>query len=69
MNLFEERMAICKSCAIYKSDTQTCSALLWIDPTTNTASDSAKPGYIRGCGCYLPNKCKHDFNRCPAGKW
>lgn len=69
MELFEERMNICKNCAIYASATQTCSAQLWLDPVTNTAYDSAAPGRIKGCGCYLPNKTKREENSCPAKKW
>lgn len=66
----EERWNICKRCPLYtiRYGGQ-CNNKLWLDVDTNDVSTSAKPGYIRGCGCLLENKIKNPASVCPCGKW
>lgn len=69
MSFIEERLTICKNCAIYNTAKQQCSAYLWIDPSTNTAYSSRREGAYKGCGCYIPSKVQRESNVCPANKW
>lgn len=65
----EERLKICKNCGIYSSSNTTCNSSLYVNPENNDVSSTAKPGYIKGCGCFIPNKIKRETNHCPANKW
>lgn len=67
--MVEERKTICRKCSIYVVDEEKCSSILYVNPETNDCSLQAKPGYIKGCGCYIPTKVKRESNHCPAGKW
>lgn len=67
--MIEERLAICKVCAIYNSAQEKCSSILYLNPENNDISLTPKDGYIKGCGCYCPSKVKRESNHCPAGKW
>lgn len=65
----EERKKICFACPIYQSSQQRCNPKLWLNPDTNEVSTYSKPGYIRGCGCYIMTKMKNLNSHCVAGKW
>ena len=66
----EERLRICRKCPIYNpQDGGRCNSRLWLNPSTGEVSTYAKPGYVRGCGCYVSTKTKNPNNHCIAGKW
>lgn len=64
-----ERLQICKRCPIFKPSDETCNSNLWINPNTDEISDTAKPNYIRGCGCKVMIKMRNKNSHCIAGKW
>lgn len=64
-----QRTKICRACPICDTDKEVCNAKLYINPDTNDVSTIAKPGYIKGCGCYLKYKIENINKHCPAGKW
>lgn len=63
------RLRICKMCGIYDSVRKLCNGDLFINPNNNDVSTIAKPGYFKGCSCYIPRKVLNDDAKCPAGKW
>lgn len=63
------REQICKNCPIFSPINNRCNPKLWVNPNTNEVSTFAKPGFIRGCGCYLEMKWKSQNSHCIAGKW
>jgi hypothetical protein len=65
----EERLKICRACSIYNSIKEQCSSILYVNPENNDISLMEKPGYFKGCGCFVPSKVKRESNHCPAGKW
>ena len=65
----DERMEICENCPIYSSVRGLCNPKLYLNPDTNDVSTTYKPGYIRGCGCFIKFKMKNRNNHCIAGKW
>lgn len=65
----EQRMEICESCPIYSPVKAQCNPRLYLNPDTDDVSTTAKPGYIRGCGCYVKVKMRNKNNHCIAGKW
>ena len=71
MNEFsiDKRFEICKRCPIYNPTKQQCNSSLWINPDTDAISTTAKPGFVRGCGCFINVKAKNRNNHCIAGKW
>ena len=60
---------ICRNCPIFNPVREVCNPNLWINPDTNEISVKSKPGYIRGCGCFLKYKWKNSSSHCNAGKW
>lgn len=64
-----DRFDICNQCGIYDSDRKLCNGDLFINPDTNDVSVTKLPGYIKGCGCYIPRKILSIKAKCPAGKW
>ena len=72
MGMLEERMAICKNCAIVKIDKELgliCDSRKYLNPKTNEASWFKKDGWIKGCGCLLRSKTSNSKSHCPAKKW
>lgn len=65
----DERMEICRKCPIYSSARGICNPKLYLNPETNDISIAPKPGYIRGCGCFIKFKMKNPHLHCVAGKW
>ena len=63
------RLKICEHCGIYDSERKLCNGSLYINPNNNDVSTTAKPGYYKGCGCYIPRKVLNANAKCPAGKW
>jgi hypothetical protein len=66
------RMEICRKCPLYtdrRAGGPVCSSYLYINPNTNEISLRRKEGYVKGCGCVIPNKVKSPDAACPAGKW
>lgn len=63
------RLRICEKCGIYDSVRKLCNGDLFINPNTNDVSTIAKPGYFKGCSCYIPRKVLNADAKCPAGKW
>lgn len=69
-DISEVRMNICKACPIFSPKFGgMCNRKLWLDPKTNDVSFEEKEGYIRGCGCKLPQKTSVIDEFCNAGKW
>lgn len=69
--LFEERIAICKKCPLFKL-TKTgpiCNPQLYLNVETNIAYSSEGPQRKRGCGCRLNAKARLEEAVCPANKW
>lgn len=70
-SLYEERIAICEKCPLYKLDKirgPVCDSNKFISPDGTKWSWFRKDGYIRGCGCGL-RKAKNPANKCIVGKW
>lgn len=63
------RTKICRDCPICDQIREVCDAKLYVNPETDDVSTVAKPGYIKGCGCYLKYKIQNINKHCPAGKW
>ena len=63
------RLRICEMCGIYDSVRKLCNGDLFINPNNNDVSIIAKPGYVKGCSCYIPRKVLNADAKCPAGKW
>jgi hypothetical protein len=63
------RLKICEHCGIYDKTRKLCNGSLFINPNTNDVATKATPGYIKGCGCYIPSKVLKSAAKCPAGKW
>jgi hypothetical protein len=63
------RLSICKHCGIYDPERELCNDALFVHPETNDVSTKPKPGYFRGCACYIPRKVLNSKAKCPAGKW
>lgn len=63
------RLKICEHCGIYDSERKLCNGSLYINPNNNEVSITAKPGYYKGCSCYIPRKVLNSTAKCPAGKW
>ena len=70
-SLYEERIAICEECPLYKLDKirgPVCDSNKFISPDGTKWSWFRKDGYVRGCGCGL-RKAKNPANKCIVGKW
>lgn len=67
----EERIAICKKCAIARQTEfgLKCDERKWLDIVNNVASFFKKDGWVRGCGCNCQIKAKNPSNHCVAKKW
>lgn len=63
------RLQICERCVIYDSSRKVCNGSLYINPETESISVFKKPGYVKGCDCYIPRKVLNAKAKCPAGKW
>ena len=63
------RLKICEYCGIYDSSRKICNGQLFVNPHTNDVATNNKPGYFKGCGCYIPRKVLKADAKCPAGKW
>lgn len=69
--LAEQRMSICKACPLYKMSSfgPICNPALYLNPTTNVASERKEEGMYKGCGCRLNAKTRLEDAHCPANKW
>lgn len=70
-NLYNERMAICEKCPLYKVDSirgPICDNNKYISPDGTQWSRFKKDGYVKGCGCGL-RKAKNPKNHCIIGLW
>lgn len=65
----EKRKEICMNCPIFNPDNYTCNSKLYLNPKTDEVSISKKPGFTRGCGCFLKMKWQGPFNHCIVNKW
>lgn len=63
------RYQICQKCGIYDSTRKVCNGDLFINPENNDVATKPKPGYIKGCNCYIPRKVMSSNAKCPARKW
>ena len=71
-SLKNERMKICKECKLYKLDNifgPICNKKLFLNPETNEVSKEVKPGFYKGCGCFLDAKTRVQNSKCPLRKW
>ena len=69
--LYEKRIAICKTCPLYKNSKMfgaICNPALYINDK-DEISKSYKPGYIKGCGCFLNSKTRLIDSKCIISKW
>lgn len=67
----EERMAICKKCAMMTNDPTwgpTCDSTKFLNPETNESSKFPHVGWVRGCGCRMKWKVKSPSAHCVAKK-
>ena len=70
--LYEERMAICEKCPLYKVDKirgPICDSNKYISPDGTKWSWFRKDGYIHGCGCLLKKRCYNPKSHCIINKW
>lgn len=70
--LYEDRIAICKTCKILKDDNvfgRMCNSGLYLNPITDEVSYTPRPGFNPGCGCVLSAKARVKEGKCPNGKW
>lgn len=63
----DDRLKICNKCPIFTNGR--CNSSLWIDPNTDEVSTYARPGFVRGCNCFINVKARNLHNHCVAGKW
>lgn len=72
-NVYEERLAICKSCPLYKdiAGRAICNPNRYLNTKDLvTVSDIPRIGYKRGCGCLLGKaKLANPNSKCTVGKW
>ena len=71
-SLYDERIAICEKCPLYKVDKikgPVCDSNKYISPDGTKWSWFRKDGYVRGCGCHLSGKWKNIRSKCIIGKW
>jgi hypothetical protein len=71
-DLFEERIAICRTCKLMKMEGifgEICNSRLYLNPITDETSKVKMDGFKRGCGCVLKAKTRVKGSRCPVGKW
>ena len=69
--LFNERIAVCRSCKLHKIDKvfgEVCNKRLWLNIKTDETSSTPKIGYKNGCGCVLKSKTRVPNSRCPLDK-
>ena len=64
--VYQERIAICKSCVAYSTNGDGC-AVPFSSPCCNYNVEVV-PG-VKGCGCPLKKKLKCLSCSCPANKW
>ena len=70
--LYEDRIAICKTCKIMTDDNifgPICNSGLYLNPKTNEVITTPAYGFNHGCGCVLSAKARVKEARCPNGKW
>lgn len=68
--LSKSRLKICYSCPLFSNRLGgICNNRLWLNVNTGDVSTTAKPGYVRGCGCRILAKTRLSNAKCPAGKW
>lgn len=70
--LAKERLAICKTCPLFKEDVERgyiCNPAKYLSPDGKTTSYFSKPGWIKGCGCLILLKINRTQNHCIAKKW
>lgn len=70
--LYNERIAICKSCKLYTQDRnfgEICDKHKWLNLNTGHISLEQLDGYINGCGCRLKAKTRLKEATCPLNKW
>lgn len=71
-DLSKERLLVCKTCPLYKSDSilgAICNSKLYLNPDTNDISNYPRKGYYNGCNCRLEAKSRLLNGKCPLGKW
>ena len=70
-NFIEDRLAICKMCAIARQTEfgLKCDDRKYLNKDTNKSSFFKKDGWVKGCGCMINSKAKNPSNHCPANKW
>jgi hypothetical protein len=69
--LYEDRIAICKTCKIMKNDNvfgPICNSGLYLNPITDEVSYIPREGFNHGCGCVLSAKARVKEATCPNRK-
>ena len=67
----EERLEICRNCPIMRMTEfgMKCDERKYISPDGTRGSFFSKPGWKKGCGCYLSKKAIDINKHCICGKW
>lgn len=69
MDYIKERTIICRACPICDQINEICNGKLYLEPLSGKTSIKPKPGYYRGCNCFLKQKIENSKSSCPAHKW
>ena len=73
--LAEDRLEICKKCALYKTDSffgEVCNSGKYIKINEDGSESSSyfpRAGYTRGCGCNLRKSVANPQKHCIVNKW
>lgn len=70
IDLFTQRMEICKKCPLYKETMMgpICNPKLYMNDTGDTLTFPAS-GYKKGCGCRLNAKTRLQYATCTHKRW
>jgi hypothetical protein len=70
IDLFTQRMEICKKCPLYKETMMgpICNPNLYMNDAGDTVTFPAS-GYKKGCGCRLNAKTRLQYATCTHKRW
>lgn len=70
--LYKERIAICRTCPLYKSNSMfgpQCDGSKCLDLKTGEVTHIPGKGRVCGCSCYLDKKTRVKEAKCVLNKW